>query len=998
MPRRGVTAGIVCWVALCCFARVDRARALDPERPLTQALLRIWQVPQGLPRAAIFSLRQSDDGFLWLGTQTGLYRFDGVRFQAARDSEGNPLPAFWVRAVAEDHDHNLWLATEGDGLVRLRDGVVTRFGRAEGLPSDRVTCLLAQRDGDVWIGTDQGLVVFNAGQFTLEAVREEEIQALAEGPDGALWIASVGGRLQRWDGAKLHPLPLQQLPTRASITALHVAADETLWIGSTAGLLRCAGERERLFTTADGLSADLIQGLTPTKNGGLWVGTKDGLSRMQGERIEKFQTRDGLSQSTVFALCEDHEGSVWVGTKHGLNQLVDRRTLFPFTLNEGLPSNDTGPVLQDAAGDLWVGTLGAGLAKFDGRRFSVAATERDGLSADTILSLEDGGEDGLWIGTNAGLCRLRDGAVAERFHLKDGLPSDAIRALVRDRDGVLWAGTKAGLAALRDGQFIPPDGDEALRKATVYALARHVDTLVAATSAGLLRIVGNELTLLDGSQAAAEIDAFYVDPQHRLWSAVRGRGLQVRDGGRIIAFGVKDGLFDDDIYGLVGDDHGKLWAACSRGIFSVPFDELDRFATGELKRVTSTPFSPTDALRTIECQNGVQPAVWKMRDGCVWFSTIRGLIVIDPQRSPRVLPKPSVVIDEVRVNGQDVDPRRLAHLPPGHANFDFRYTALSFASPGRITFRYRLDGFDRDWIDAGSRREAFYTNLPPGDYRFRVQAVNLDGSQTEAARPIAFTVDPHFYQTRWFLPVTAAAIAGVGWLAYVSRVRQIKARMQAILAERSRIARELHDTLLQGFSGVTMQMQALAARLRPSSERETLHEIIHDAGGCLREARQSIAGLRSVPESESGLSAALANAARQLTEAGDVRLQLKLDSAPKLPADVEDNLVRITQEAITNALKHADATLIEVILQLSAQQLTLSIRDDGAGFDAPRHLEHAEPGHYGLLGMRERAAHIGAEIGWRSEPGRGTTVTVRRPTNGEARRTPEAATAEQAAL
>ena len=960
--------------------------ALDPHRPLTQALLRIWQVQQGLPRAAILSIHQTHDGYLWLGTQIGLYRFDGVRFVAVQGGPGRPLANLWIQDLREDRDHNLWIATDDAGLFRVQNRTTSQVGSAAGLPSKHIRCLLVDRRGELWVGTDQGLAHFQNDKFvvyrTQQGLPADDVRALSEGPDGKLWIATAGQHVCTWDGSEIKPVAFKSIPALGVINALLVSPDNTVWVGTTAGLVRQTADGERRFTNVDHLANDLIHCLTQARDGSVWVGTKDGLSRIQADRIESFRTRDGLSQSTVYTLCEDHEGSLWVGTKHGLNQFADRRTL-PFTTSEGLPSNDTGPVLQDQAGRVWVGTLGAGLARFDGRQFSNAATVKDGLLSNTILSLADAGDDQLWVGTDQGLCRMRAGRIVDSFTTEQGLPSNMVLSLARDGAGTLWAGTSAGAAEFRDGRFVPPAGDPSAIRRPVQALINYRGQFLMAAieGGGLYQLADHKLSLpTEPLLTPHDIDAFYLDQDNLLWTAIRGRGLAVFDGQKFSQFTVKDGLYDDDIFGITADNEGRLWMACSRGIFSVVREDLKKFAAGEITRLNSYPFSPTDALRTIECQDGVQPAIWKMQDGCVWFSTIRGIIVIDPKRLGRKLPPPSIVIEEVRVNGQDENPAQIGRLPPGRTNFDFHYTALSFASPTRITFRYMLEGFDNEWVDAGQRREAFYTNLPPGQYRFRVLAVNADGSGNEAAQPVDFTLEPYFYQTRWFIPLIAAGLAGIGWLAYRRRIHHIKSQLQIVLAERSRIARELHDTLIQGFSGVTMQMQALTARLRQSPERETLTEIIHDAGNCLSEARRSVAGLRNAQGEESGLAAAIAQAARQLTETRDIRLRLRLAAnPPQFSPDVEYNILRIVQEAISNAIKHSGASQIDVTMTSTAQQLSITVADDGSGFDMDQNLEHIQPGHYGLIGMRERATQIGADISWRSVPRQGTTVSLTQP-------------------
>jgi signal transduction histidine kinase/ligand-binding sensor domain-containing protein len=964
-----------------------RATALDPQRPLSQALLRIWQAQQGLPRAAILSIRQSRDGYLWLGTQAGLYRFDGVRFVAVSTSMASPSANVWIKDLAEDREsHQLWLASDGEGLLTVRAPSSGEREIEKQLSAD-VNCLLVTRDGRLAVGTNEGLAIWQDDRLvmyrTQDGLPDEHIFALGEAADGKLWIGAQGPYLASWDGSSFETVELASLPHRATIQALHWTPDGILWIATSAGLVRRSEQDERLLTTADGLGNDMVYCLAGAKSGGLWVGTKEGLGRIQGERVERFQTRDGLSQSTVYALCEDHEGSLWIGTKHGLNQLVDRRTLLPFTVSEGLPSNDAGPILQDDTGRIWVGTLGAGLAQFDGRKFVKVAGAATSLLSNTVLSLANGKQGELWIGTDKGLCRMEAGQIAARLTTAQGLPSPVVRCLCRDKTGALWVGTASGLVEFREGRFVPPQGDDALRRLPVQALVdyRGEYLVVSLGGGGLFRLADGTLSpLADDLQLPGEVDAFYLDADERLWMAIRGRGLGLFDGKRVISVGVKDGLYDDDIFGIAGDDRGRLWMACSRGIFSVPRAELQQFAAGEIAHVSSSPFSPTDALRTIECQDGVQPAIAKMQDGRVWFSTIRGFMMIDPERATRPLPRAPVVIEEMRVNGQETDPHRVKQLQPGQNNLEFHYTALSFVSPSRIRFYYRLEGFDKDWIDAGKRREAFYTNLRPGSYRFFVKATNADGSSNEAVEPIAFVLQPYYYQRQWFWPLVVAGFVGLSGLGYRLRIRQVKDRLEAVLAERSRIARELHDTLIQGFSGVTMQMQALAARLQKSPERETLTDIIHDAGGCLSEARRSVAGLRNPEAQETGLAAAIAQTARQLTETADIRLRLRLEPvAAAIDSDVEYNLLRIVQEAIANAIKHAAPSVVEVALRRDGLRLKITIRDDGVGFDAEETLEHVRPGHYGLVGMRERAVQIGAEASWQSAPKQGTTVVLTLP-------------------
>ncbi len=960
------------------------ASALDPNRTLTQSLQRIWQVQQGLPQATIYSIRQTRDGYLWLGTQTGLVRFDGVRFTSINRVGGESLDNLWVQALCEDPQGGLWLGTNGAGLIGLRNGSIKRYGKQAGLESVTIQHLFMDSRNRLWICGDAGLAMWDGGKLVAygrsQGLAMNGAYAACEAKDGTLWIGGDSNELSVWNGVALTSVPLKTAPKFVTVRAIVRSADDALWVGTSGGLVRIKDGQEQRYTTADGLADNSIYCLSVSPDGSLWIGTKDGFSRFRHGEFESFRTKDGLSQSTVYALCEDHEGSLWAGTKHGLNQFIDRRTI-PFTASEGLASNDAGPVLQDIAGNAWVGTLGAGLSRFDGHRFSSLTTQH-GLASNYICALADGASGELWIGTDKGLNTLRGGHVDRTYTIAQGLPADFIRCLLRDRKGVLWAGTSRGLASLRGERFIEPEAAGQPLRRDVLAMAERRDgTLIIATEKGGL------FTCADGklgglpreSGTPTDIDAFFEDKDGLLWMGTLGGGLRLLRKGRIQSYTVSDGMFDDDIYGIVADAQDHLWMACSKGLFTVARSDLIRFADGSLKSVMSAPFSPTDSLRTIQCKSGVQPAAWKMRDGQMWFATVRGIVVVDPERFQRKLSPPPVVIEDVIVDGRSESPARIVDLPSGRRNLEFRYTALSLISPSRITFRYKLEGFDTDWIDAGGRREAFYTNLPPKHYRFLVKACNPDGTWSESPGVVTFILRPHYWQQWWFWPACAVFLLACGVVAYRLRIRRIKDRLRLIVVERGRIARELHDTLLQGFSGVTMEMQALRSRLSSADQQAALDDIIRDAAHSMQEARRSLAGLRSEQGPGSGLAAALTQAARQMTELKDVRLQLHLQEFdPGLPADVKYNLVRIAQEAIANALQHAAARHVDVRLDCDAEFLNLVVSDDGRGFDAQDH-ELSRPGHYGLVGMRERAGQIGAVFRIESAGGRGTRVCVQLP-------------------
>jgi signal transduction histidine kinase len=461
-----------------------------------------------------------------------------------------------------------------------------------------------------------------------------------------------------------------------------------------------------------------------------------------------------------------------------------------------------------------------------------------------------------------------------------------------------------------------------------------------------------------------------------VWIGTIGNGLLLVDHGKIFVYAMRDGLYDNEIFGIVGDSQDRLWITCIKGLYSVDRADLRRFAAGELKHFASAPYNSMDSLNAIEGRSGSQPAILRTRDGRIWFSANRGLVAFDPNRHRRESSVPPVAIEQVIVNGQISDARTLEKLPPGEKNLEFRYSGINFTRPARMTFRYKLEGYDKDWINAGSRREAYYTKLPPGQFRFLVTACTAEGICNDEGAQVDFGLAYRYYQRSWFLPGCVSLLILAIWLLYRLRVRQLRKRFSLVLAERSRIARELHDTLIHGLSGLTMQVQALTDRTRFSEDKDALEEIIRDAAACMQETRQSVVGLRSAQQTRSGLATAIGGAAKQITKETDIRLKLELDAKTQsLPADVEYNLLCIAREAISNSVKHSGARTIEVVLAWADEQLQLIIRDDGHGFDR-QHPKAGLVGHYGLIGMRERAALIGADFDLASRPGQGTAISV----------------------
>ncbi|MEQ1885090.1 MAG: two-component regulator propeller domain-containing protein [Bryobacteraceae bacterium] len=962
--------------------------AIDSSRNTSQYVHRVWLSQPGLSQGPILSIAQDRDGFILLGTSSGVVRFDGVRFSGLPALNKHPLPDAWVWNLAVDSGNRIWIRTNDGSLTRVTGDVAKTFTAADGLPNGKASCLQAALDGGVWACTQTGLVHFNGdkaefhaapnGKFAVEPARACETK------DHVFWMGGTEvAEIYGWDGKKFITRKLQSIPPYVGVRSV-ACTDDRLWVGTDDGLLEIQGSKEKHYSVADGVPDEFIVSLGETKGPDLWIGTRKGIGRFQNGEFSNYGIRDGLSHSTVYAMFEDREGSIWVATKSGLNQFLDGEAVL-YRTSDGLPSNNMGPVMESGDGQLWGGTLGGGLFRYDGRRFTTLL-EKDGLASNTVRTLarQPGEPNVIWAGTDSGLNRLRDGRIEATYREQDGLPSSYIRTLRFDRNNVLWVGTARGVAQFVDGRFVPLSSRPELRVPISALGERKEGELLFSTVSGVLYLRGPK-----GIEKRAERDflrdlqVFYTDPDGYVWMGLFGGGLVVWKNEKPFRIALQDGLPDSQIFDILPDGPDRLWVACSNGYHSLSRRNLLDFVDGKIAKVSGVALASTVRRTGIESQADVHPTASKSSKGIFWFATTQGLLSFDPTRRNREARSSTPVVDEIEVSGASVRPSDIEKLPPGAKNITFHYTALSFLHPEDWNFRYRLVGYDADWINAGTRRDSYYTNLPPGSYRFEVSACETHTECKDAGTFVSFALAPYWYQRVWFVPVSVLAVGLMTLGAYRLRMQTLRNQVLLVVGERNRIARELHDTLIQGFSGITMQLQALTGRLKTEEERDILQEIIRDAGSCLKETRRSVAGLRSEVAGGTGLAAALSQMARHITEQQDVRLRLQLaDRAYEMPAEVKYNLVRIAQEAVTNSVKHSGARTIDLALNQNSRGVHLTISDDGRGF-ARDAESRAQPLHYGIVGMRERANQIGAQFEMSSAPGRGTTIRVTVPTSGK---------------
>lgn len=781
-------------VMLVCFGPAIRwgseALALDPRKALTQYSHRVWQTDDGLPQNYVHAIVQTRDGYLWLGTEEGLVRFDGLRFTVFDRDNTEALHNNYIFALCEDREGSLWIGTAGGGLTRFKNGTFVNLSTNDGLSGDIIRSIIEDREGSLWIGTASGLTRLKDGRFTSFTVKDglahDTVYSICEDRAGSLWIGTGGG-LSRFAAGKFTTYTVKDGLSHDMVRTVMEDRAGNLWIGTFGGgLARLRAGRFTTYTTSDGLSDNKIWSLGEDRDGGLWIGTDSGgLNRFRDGRFTTYSTKEGLTSDIVLSILEDREGSLWVGTGGGLNRLKDAK-FTAYTTRQGLAHDVVRSIYGDREGTLWIGTYGGGLSRFRDGAF-INYTTKDGLAGDIVFSILEDRVGNLWVGTNGGgVSRLRDGNFTT-YSRKQGLSNDIVRCIYEDRAGNVWIGTYGGgLNLFKRGKFIKYGKAEGL--SSDFVLSIHEDRAgnlwVGTFGGGLNRFKDGRFTTYSTKQGLSNdtVLAIYEDADGSLWIGTNGGGLNLFKNGKIISITTKDGLFNDVVQHILEDRQGNLWMSCNKGIFRVRQQELYDFAAGKINSITSVSYGVADGMRSSECNGGSQPAGWKTRDGKLWFPTNQGVVMIDPEHLTVNELRPPVHIERVIIDKRAIDPTRQAELPPGKGELEFHYTGLSFLVPEKVRFKFKLDGYDDEWIDAGSRRVAYYTNISPGRYRFRVIAANNDGVWNETGAAVEFYLRPHFYQTKLFYVLCAFTVGLLGYGLYLLRVRQLKKREKELVS------------------------------------------------------------------------------------------------------------------------------------------------------------------------------------------------------------------------
>lgn len=979
-PKKMRARPILCIILPLIF--VDSLFGLDRSLSTFQYLHTSWTQEEGGALPAIQAMAQTADGYLWLGTSNGLIRFDGMRFVRWETGPGEELPGRDVRCLLSSSRGGLWIGTTS-GVARLDRGHLIRYPAADHTVG-AVIWMVEDPSGSLWMlsarDTNHSLAVLRQdGSVRIygpaDGLPDQTLAALFQDSSANLWIGTLGG-LCRWSPGI--PATCWSVPSRQILSVIGGAPGELLVIDARSIVRFRDGRFEPVVMGLENASLS-PRVMMRDADGSIWIGTTgQGLLRLRNGRVERFTRRDGLSGDRISALLEDREGNLWAGTARGIDQFSVPKSLHLSTL-DGLSSDVVTSVCATHQGATWVGTIGGGLNRIKGDRITPYRMD-SGLPSTTVLSLyaEAGGR--LWAGTTGGLAYLSEDRFVE-MRAPGGAPLDRVFAIAGDPSGTIWlADSQNRLLAIRNGvaRVFPIPGAENKR---IYQLQvdRQGRLWVGFYQGGVASLLQGGSAKFYGAQdglTGGPVQAIYEDRTGAIWVGT-GSGLSRFRNGSWTAWTAQHGLPEGGVQAIVEDNRDGLWLATGSGLLRLGMAELNQASDGSPSLLTFAQYGRSDGLRLANTTSMYGPRLARSQDGRLWICTEDGIAVVDPARIRSNPLPPPVVVEQILVDGRPVDINSASEIAFRGRELQIAYTGLSLTAPERVRFRYKLDGFDRTWTDAGTRRNVVYVNLPPGGYRFRVIACNNDGVWNTSGASLAFRLAPYFYQTTWFVVSCAGALALLIWGFYRFRVRRLVSRFQLVAQERARVTRELHDSLLQGFSGVVYQLEA-AARLfesNPELSKERLERAINQADQSLGETRRTIMSMRLPALENHTLPEALSAIGAQLTKGKPITFHLTVRGLVRqLRYDVQANFYLIGREAITNAVNHAKARRILAQMMYSEREVRLTVEDDGSGFDPEAAMEKED--HWGVAGMRERATQIGASFSLESALGRGTKIGV----------------------
>jgi signal transduction histidine kinase/ligand-binding sensor domain-containing protein len=967
----------VCWVLL-----TAQSEASDPQKPLTEYTHTVWTHKDGIPSAFIYSMAQTEDGYLWLATTDGLVRFDGVRFVHWRPKTGHTALLGVVRSLCAARDGSLWIGTASGLVGHIRGDDLTTFSIGA-----QAEALLEGRDGTLWVSTEKYLFRFRAATqeqigtpFTLPGTF---LSGPLEDRSGSIWF-TTDSRVLRFDPGSPQGPPLEITKGKFWLSK---NANGDIWFTRADGSTRPAKEGPIVNRPNRGMKILDIQTVLRDSIGNTWIGTLgQGLARLpadfhDGMEMEKYSQFDGLSEAVVWCFLEDREHNLWVGTQNGLNRFRDEK-IATLTRREGLASGNVDALAAGTDGTIWASTSN-GIERIDGGHRDVYFKGAAAMG----LSME--AENVLWAGTSRGVARLENGKWQD-LPMPPGMHLQNVTAIAQDREQGVWlSDAHKGLYRWSSGRITDFSNQPLLRGETILA-AR-----AAASGKVWFGLDQGGLVVFDSGQfraysereglAGGPVNAVLIDDKDKdtVWIATE-RGLSRLEGEKVVTWNMANGLPGERVLWVLSDSGGRIWLGYSTGIACVRRSELDRAAQDPSYRVAFNFLDDGDGLKGNPDRGWQSPAV-RASDGKLWFRTSEGVAIIDPPDLMRNRVAPPVHLERLVADGTVIDAtQQVVRLHPLTREVEIDYTALSFAEPRNVRFRYKLEGFDHEWRDAGTRRQAFYTNLRPHAYRFRVLACNNDGLWNESGATVDFELLPAFYQTRWFLLLCALVLIILAWGAYRLRVWQVTAqlhgRFEERLKERTRIAQELHDSLIQDVMGISLQIEVTDELLpKDFPAKRSLSRALALCKSALDGGRRALNDLRAVSLSAAGVVKSFSELANEYTKNAGPEIDVIVEGRERpLNAAAGHEVLQVGRQAVTNALQHAHARKIHLLLSYGEQHFELRVQDNGCGINEETvHLQR--PGHYGIAGMKERAERLGGSISVRSRVGEGTEVSLTVP-------------------
>ncbi len=959
-----------------------RGQTLPPAGTLRFSI-KVWQSDEGLPQNSVHAIAQTRDGYLWVGTREGLARFDGVRFTPVEEPRVGELRQGWITALLAARDGSLWIACDTRGVLRWKKGVFTRLTPAEGLPGTHPRCLFESSDGAIWIGDEAGLARWREGQIRVfdrrDGLGHDTVRAICEDANGLIRVATSRGLSTIRGDEVVATMHFSSTAVGDAIKSVCVDRQGNLWVSSNEGVTRLGADGRFLYGIKEGLPDRIPQTIYEDRSGRIWIGTYNGVACLVNGRVLATPMNTAGLGDVVYTIFEDAEENLWVGGRDGLYRLTPAR-FATFGMREGLAAENVVSLCEDARGTLFMATWGGGVNFLESGRVGsipVAST----LNYDAMLALAPARAGGVWVGTDFEGHLLRVWREEQNWRSESvATLGAAVRTIHEEPDGTLWVGSREELWRMQNGRITRFTLTNGLAGNDVRVIRRdRHGRLWIGTDGGLSLWQGGGFRNFGLSDGLAHrvVHTVFEDARGLLWIGTKG-GLSCLQGERFVSLTSTNGLFNDEIYEIAEDDLGYFWMSCRRGIFRVSRSELLAAVRGETPVVTSTVFGRADGMLSVQCNGVAKPAAWKSRDGRIWFPTIRGAVAVDCTLKTNERPPP-VRIEQVRADGQSVyrsafdvpTPERLT-IPPGRGEVLIEYTGLSFRGPEKMRFRYRLEGVDAGWVEAGASRVAHYNSVAPGHYTFRVLACNNDGVWNETGASLALIIRPHFWQTSLFrLLVVLIVVLGLVAL-YQVRVR----RLRAIENLRIQIAADLHDDVGARLTKVAMLTETLE---RAVPETDSRHGLVRNIAQATREVLRAmdeiVWTINPKNDTLEQLASYLFQYAQEYFQGSGVRCRVDLPAelpALTLPTQQRHHLFMAVKEALSNVLKHAGASEVELGLSLNGSHLILTVADNGCGF-LP---ESVRPGANGLANMKRRLERIGGRFSLESRPGQGTRIRM----------------------